>query len=119
MVVHRGEIDVRFRHNVAQRHVAKTAIGIQPFSGGENRRSGLIAGHGLRPFVIPGQPAGLNPESGGCGARFSDAPLRIVVRGCAAPRNDGCISNICMKLSFEGPEMSIREPRLLANMTLR
>ena len=46
VVVHRGEVDVRLRHDVAQRHIAKAAIGIQPFGGGENCRSGLIAGHG-------------------------------------------------------------------------
>src|SRR6185437_7916513 len=34
-------------------------------------------------FVIPGQPAGLNPESGGCGG------ARFRVRDCVAPRNDG------------------------------
>jgi hypothetical protein len=45
MVVHRGEVDVRLGHDVAQRHVAEPAVGIEPFGGGENGSSGLIAGN--------------------------------------------------------------------------
>jgi len=32
--------------DVAQRHVAETAIGIKPFGGSENGCPGVIAGHG-------------------------------------------------------------------------
>ena len=42
MVIHRREIDVRFRDDVAQRDVAKTAVGIEPFGGGEDGGTGLI-----------------------------------------------------------------------------
>ena len=50
MIIHRGEIDVRFGDDVAQRHVAKTAIGIKPFGGGKDGRSGPIARHIRPPF---------------------------------------------------------------------
>ena len=46
MIVHRGEVDVGFRHDVAQRDVAEAAIGIEPLGGGEDGGSGLIARHG-------------------------------------------------------------------------
>ncbi|MGY4504102.1 hypothetical protein ACVWYH_008059 [Bradyrhizobium sp. GM24.11] len=46
MIVHRGQIDVGLRDDVAQRDVAETAIGIEPFGGGENGRPRMIAGHG-------------------------------------------------------------------------
>ena len=49
MVVHGGEVDIRFGHDVAQRHVAEAALGIEPFGGGENGGSGLIARHGSFP----------------------------------------------------------------------
>src|SRR5215470_1760933 len=45
MIVHRSEVDVRFRHDVAQRHVAEAAIGIEPLCGGEDGAPGLIARH--------------------------------------------------------------------------
>ena len=45
MIVHRREIDVRFRDDVAQRHVAEAAIGVKPFGGGEDGGPGLIARH--------------------------------------------------------------------------
>ena len=50
MIIHRGEIDVRFRDDVAQRHVAEAAIGIKPFGGGKDGRPGLIARHIWPPF---------------------------------------------------------------------
>src|SRR6202000_23022 len=46
MIIHRGEVDVRLRHDVAQGDVAEAAVGVEPFSGGEDRGSGLIARHG-------------------------------------------------------------------------
>ena len=46
MIVHRGEVDVRLGDDVAQRHVAEAAIGIEPLGGGEDGGSGLIARHG-------------------------------------------------------------------------
>ena len=52
MVVHRGEVDVRLRHDVAQGDVAEAAVGIEPFGGGEDGGSGLIARHGS---ANPGQ----------------------------------------------------------------
>jgi hypothetical protein len=45
MIIHRGKIHVRFRDNVAQRHVAKTAIGVKPFGGGKDGGPGPIARH--------------------------------------------------------------------------
>ena len=45
MIIHRCKVDVRFRDDVAQRHIAETAVGVQPFGGGENGRAGLVAGH--------------------------------------------------------------------------
>ena len=50
MIVHRGEVDVGLGDDVAQRHVAEAAVGIQPFGGGENRGPGLIARHIQAPF---------------------------------------------------------------------
>src|SRR6516165_5780723 len=50
MVVHGGKVDVGFSDDVAQRHIAKTAIGIKPLGGGNNGTSGLIAGHGSPPL---------------------------------------------------------------------
>ena len=50
MVVHGGKVDVGFGHDVAQRHIAKTAIGIKPLGGGNNGTSGLIARHGSPPL---------------------------------------------------------------------
>jgi len=46
MIIHRGEVDVGLGNDVAQRDVAKTAIGIKPFGGGEDGGTGLIARHG-------------------------------------------------------------------------
>ena len=43
MIVHRREIDVRRGDDVAQRHVAKAAIGVKPLGGGEDRGPGLVA----------------------------------------------------------------------------
>ena len=45
MIVHRRKVDVRFGDDVAQRDVAKTAVGIEPFGGGKNGGAGLIAWH--------------------------------------------------------------------------
>src|SRR5262249_48318265 len=45
MIVHRGEVDVRLRHDVAQGDVAKAAFGIEQLGGGEDGGSGLIARH--------------------------------------------------------------------------
>ena len=45
MVVHRGEVDVRRCDDVAQRHVGEAALGVEPFGGGEDGGSGLIARH--------------------------------------------------------------------------
>jgi hypothetical protein len=45
-IVHRREVDVRLRDDVAQRDVAEAAVGIEPLGGGENGGSGLVAGHG-------------------------------------------------------------------------
>ena len=42
MIVHRGEIDVRFRDDVAQRHVAEAAIGVEPLGGGEDGRQSRV-----------------------------------------------------------------------------
>ena len=50
MIIHRGEIDVRFRDDVAQRHVAEAAIGVKPFGGGKDGRPGPIARHIWPPF---------------------------------------------------------------------
>jgi len=50
MIVHRGEIDVRRRHDVAQRDVAKAAIGIEPFGGVEDRGPGLVRRHLMGPM---------------------------------------------------------------------
>jgi hypothetical protein len=80
VVIHRGEIDIRLSHDVAQRHVAKTAIGVKPFGGGENRGSGMIARHGLR--------------------------------------EGSCISNVCMKLSFEAGNVN-PQAAVTLQMTLR
>ncbi|MGY3588606.1 hypothetical protein ACVIF9_007283 [Bradyrhizobium sp. USDA 4350] len=84
MIVHRREVDVRLRDDVAQRDVAEAAVGIEPLGGGENGGSGLVAGHGLEPFRYSAVRRGMTKTTG------------------------SCISNICMKLSFEEPEMSIR-----------
>ncbi|MGY4159686.1 hypothetical protein ACVINW_005528 [Bradyrhizobium sp. USDA 4461] len=46
MIIHRRKVDVRLRDDVAQRDIAEAAIGIEPFGGGENGGSGVIAGHG-------------------------------------------------------------------------
>ncbi|MGY4419685.1 hypothetical protein ACVWY2_002110 [Bradyrhizobium sp. JR6.1] len=46
MIVHRREVDVCLRDDVAQRDVAEAAVGIEPLGGGENGGSGLVAGHG-------------------------------------------------------------------------
>ncbi|MHC2775392.1 hypothetical protein ACVIM7_004883 [Bradyrhizobium liaoningense] len=46
MIVHRRQVDIGLRDDVAQRHVAEAAIGIEPFGGGENGRPRMIAGHG-------------------------------------------------------------------------
>ena len=45
MIIHGSEVDVRFGDDVAQRHVAKTAIGVKPFGGGKDGRPGTIARH--------------------------------------------------------------------------
>ena len=42
MIIHRREIDVGRGDDVAQRDVAKTAIGIEPLGGGKDRGSGVI-----------------------------------------------------------------------------
>ncbi len=47
MIVHRGEVDVRLRDDVAQGDVAEAAVGIEPLGGGEDGGSGLIARHGF------------------------------------------------------------------------
>ena len=49
MIVHRRQIDVGLRHDVAQRDVAEAAVGIEPLGGGENGGAGLIG----RPWLIP------------------------------------------------------------------
>ena len=46
MIIHRRQIDVRRRHDVAQGDVAEAAIGIEPFGGGEDGGAGLIGRHG-------------------------------------------------------------------------
>ena len=46
MIIHRGEVDVRRRHDVAQRDVAEAAVGIKPLGGGEDGGTGLIGRHG-------------------------------------------------------------------------
>jgi len=50
MIVHRGEVDVRLRDDVAQRHVAEAAIGVEPLGCGENGGAGLIARHDITPW---------------------------------------------------------------------
>src|SRR5664279_4224850 len=50
MVVHRGEIDACGGDDVAQRDVAKTAIGIKPFGGVEDRGPGLVRRHLMGPM---------------------------------------------------------------------
>ena len=50
MIIHRGEIDVRGSHDVAQRDVAKTAVGVEPFGGGEDRGPGVIRRHFMGPI---------------------------------------------------------------------
>ena len=50
MIVHRRKVDVRLGHDVAQCHVAEAAVGVQPFGGGEDGGSGLIARHVRPPF---------------------------------------------------------------------
>src|SRR5450755_222051 len=106
MIVHRGEVDVRRGHDVPQGDVAEAAIGIEPLGGGENGGPGLIARHGTLPFRH--SRARRSREPGISGATIS----RFRVRRAASPRNDGsrgsCLSNACMKLSFEEPGMSIR-----------
>ena len=46
MIIHRGEVDVGLRDDVAQRHVAEATVGIKPFGGGEDGGTGLIGRHG-------------------------------------------------------------------------
>ena len=74
MIIHRREIDVGRRDDVAQRDVAKAAVGVKPLGGGEDGGPGLIGRHVMGPM-----------------------------------RRERCNSNSCMKLSFEEPEMSIRD----------
>ncbi len=50
MIVHRREIDVRGRDDVAQRDVAEAAIGVKPFGGTENRAPGVIRRHVMGPM---------------------------------------------------------------------
>src|SRR5439155_14493625 len=50
MIIYRGEIHIRFGNDVAQRYVAKTAIGVKPFGGGKDGRPGPIARHIWPPF---------------------------------------------------------------------
>ena len=45
MIIHRRKIDVRLRDDVAQRHIAEPAIGVQPFGGGEDGGAGMIGRH--------------------------------------------------------------------------
>ena len=42
MIVHRGEIDARRRHNVAQRDIAEAAFGIKPFGGVQDQGAGSV-----------------------------------------------------------------------------
>ena len=55
MIIHRGEVHVRFRDDVAQRHVAEAAIGVKPFGGGKDGGPGLIARHALASFRHSGR----------------------------------------------------------------
>ena len=50
MIVHRREVDVRLGDDVAQRHVAEAAIGVEPLGGGEDRSPGLIRRHVMGPM---------------------------------------------------------------------
>ena len=50
MIVHRRQIDIRRGDDVAQRDIAKAAIGIKPFGGVKDRGSGLVCRHGHGPM---------------------------------------------------------------------
>ena len=54
MIVHRRQIDVGGRDDVAQRDVAEAAIGVKPLGGGEDGGSGLIGRHGHGPMQDAG-----------------------------------------------------------------
>ena len=45
MIVHRREIDVGRRDDVAQRDVGKAAVGVEPFGGAEDRGAGVVGRH--------------------------------------------------------------------------
>ena len=47
MIIHRGQVDVGRGDDVAQRHVAKTALGVKPLRGGKDRGPGVVGGHGI------------------------------------------------------------------------
>ena len=42
MIVHRREIDIGRRDDVAQGDVGKAAIGVEPFGGAQDRASGVV-----------------------------------------------------------------------------
>ena len=50
MIIHRRQIDVGRCDDVAQRHLAKTAIGIKPFGGAEDRAPGVVRRHVMAPM---------------------------------------------------------------------
>ena len=54
MIVHRREIDVGRRDDVAQRDVGEAAIGIEPFGGVQDRGSGVVRRHRHGPMRKPG-----------------------------------------------------------------
>ena len=42
MIVHRREVDTGGRHDIAQRDVGKTAVGVEPLGGVEDGTAGMI-----------------------------------------------------------------------------
>ena len=57
MIIHRGEVDVGGGDDVAQRHVGKAAVGIEPLGRFEDRGSGPVRRHLMAPMQRPENPA--------------------------------------------------------------
>src|SRR3954453_21722911 len=56
MIVHRGEIDFRSSNDVAQRDLAKAALGVQLFGGIDDRGPGVVRRHFIGPMrEMPGR----------------------------------------------------------------
>jgi hypothetical protein len=89
MVIHRRKVDVRLRDDVAQRYVAEAAIGVQPFGGGEDGGTGVIAWHGLRSFVISGWKS-FNPG-------ISNRKFPVSGFSPRPPQNDGAILGVAFR----------------------